>query len=120
MEQFKKTKQTAVISKPPSGLELVEGGWTGEFFVDGQRVVVSPATQVVFKLTSREKKAVKKKDPDDEDGEFNPITSLDQIGIGTLMTYEGARRVSDGAIVANGSRSSTTISRREKRSSGSR
>lgn len=100
MEQFKRMKQTAVIARPPSGLELVNGGWKGEFFVDGQRVVVSPTTQVVYKLTSREKNAAKKNEQGGAAGEFRPLLSLDQIGVGTAMSYEGQRRVSDGAIAA--------------------
>lgn len=96
MEQFKKVKQTAVIAKKPTGVRRVGEGWTGELFADGQRVLVSPSTKVVYKLTSREKKAAKRGDDDD----FAPVTSLDQIQIGMLVTYEGPRRVTDGVITA--------------------
>ena len=97
MEQFKKVKQTAVISRPPSGVQRDGEGWSGEFFADGQRIIVSPTTKVVYKLTSREKKATKQTEGEDE---FAPLTSLDQITIGMLLTYEGPRRISDGAIAA--------------------
>jgi len=71
--------------------------------VDGQRVLVTPTTAVVFKLTSREKKAAKKAKSEnaaaDDDG-FEPLSSLEQISIGMAMTYEGKRRPEDGAIQA--------------------
>lgn len=64
-------------------------------------MLVSPATELVFKLTSREKKQLKSKDKSPAaDDDFTPLSSLDQISIGMAMTYEGRRRPSDGAIEA--------------------
>lgn len=99
MEQFKKIKQTAVIARAPVGISRAGSGWTGEFLADGQRIVITPSTEIVYKLTSREKKQARKK-VGTTDEEFAPITSLDQIAVGVLLTYEGQRRISDGAIAA--------------------
>lgn len=109
MEQFKKVKQTAVLSRLPVGIEKREPGWTGLCFADGQRVRIGPATQVVFGLTRRERDLVKRqqqaknntaKDEDEADVEFQPLTSLDQVTLGMVMSYEGRRNPQDGAIEA--------------------
>lgn len=101
MQQFKALKQTAIIGHLPRGLTRTQDGWDGEIRVDGQRVVVSSATELVFKLTSRQKKQLKAKNrAPGADGEFSPLTSLEQISIGMAMTYEGRRR-SDGSVDAS-------------------
>jgi hypothetical protein len=100
MEQFKRMKQTAILSKAPVGVTLTGAGWTGEFYADGQHVMIAPTTEVVFKLTSHEKKARSNKDsPINMD--FSPLSSLDQITVGMSMTYEGQRQPEDGTIRAN-------------------
>lgn len=53
----------------------------------------------LHKGTSREKKQAKGKGEATDD-EFAPVTSLDQIAVGVLLTYEGQRQISDGAIAA--------------------
>lgn len=93
MEQFKKQKQTAILSRPPQGVTRSGNGWTGTFFVDGQRIRISPATEVVFKTNDREVEQA-------ADESFRPLTSLSEITTGMAMTYEGARTIQDGAIVA--------------------
>ena len=100
LEQFKNVKQTAVIAKAPAGIEKTAAGWSGEILVDGQRVVVTPATEVVYKLTSREKKLQKSNKGAEANEDFAPVRSLDQIGVGMALTYEGPRRIADGAIAA--------------------
>jgi len=110
MEQFKTIKHTAVLSRPPQGIERSAEGWTGLCFADGQRIRIIPASQVVFGLTSREKNAVKqqaKKDKDEKAPtdagdalDFQPLASLDQVTVGMIMKYEGRRNPKDGIIEA--------------------
>ena len=100
MEQFKPQKQTAILSQPPAGIEHADNGWTGTFLVDGQRIQVTPQTQILFKLTDREKKLAKKaKANAEEEGLFEPLKSLADVRTGMAMTYEG-RRDPDGTIMA--------------------
>jgi hypothetical protein len=100
IEQFKPHRQTAILSQPPAGVELGEQGWTGTFLVDGQRIQVNPQTEVLFKLTSREKKLAKKaKETPEAEGTFEPLRTLADVTIGMTMTYEGMRD-RDGTILA--------------------
>lgn len=112
MVQFKKLKQTAILGKPPKGITKSAEGWSGTFFADGQRIEVTPATQVVFKLTSREKKLVKEQEKqktnaqkpeqaEPDPGEYRPLESLDEVTTGMIMTYEGVRNVEDGSVEAS-------------------
>jgi len=99
-EQFKRLKQTAILSQPPAGVERTDDGWTGTFLVDGRRIAVTPQSQIVFKLTSREKKLVKTTSVNaEEEGLFVPLKSLADVTTGMAMTYDGRRRA-DGTIVA--------------------
>jgi hypothetical protein len=103
MEQFKKLKDTAILDRAPTGVEHVGDGWRGMFFVNGQRIQVTPSTAVVFKLTNQEKKIVKnaKKTETVEDASFRPLSSLSEITSGMMMTYEGKRDVETGQIFAD-------------------
>jgi len=109
LEQFKKIKQTAVLSTQPVGIERNDQGWSGTFFVDGQQIRVLPRTAVLFKKTSREKQRVEKQKKNqlnpqqdaDSQAEFRPLSSLAEISPGFLMTYEGSRSREDGVIVAD-------------------
>jgi hypothetical protein len=56
LDQFKTLKQTAILSRPPEGIEKTEQGWTGMFFADGRRIKIQPTTKVLFKLNKSEKK----------------------------------------------------------------
>jgi Zn-dependent protease with chaperone function len=75
---------------------------------DGQAIVIATTTQVLFKPTNREKKLIKqqqKKASDaeanaDEDG-FEPLTSLDQVAVGMVLTYEGIRSQDGTEILAS-------------------
>jgi len=99
--QFRPHKQTAILSQPPAGVERLEQGWSGTFLVDGQRIRVNPQTQVLFRLTKREKDLAKKakENPQDEDL-FQPLRSLDEVAVGMAMTYEGTRD-REGTIAAS-------------------
>ena len=103
LEQFKSIEQTAFITAPPQGIQLLDGNWAGELHADGQTILVTSDTTVLFKSTKREKKlaeqAAKGKQPEPEDA-AEPLTSLDQVTIGMAMTYEGTRDRETGRIVA--------------------
>lgn len=100
LEQFKAQKQTAILSRPPAGVAQGDAGWSGVFLVDGQRIQVTPATQVLYQMTRREKSLARKaKQNGDEEPAFEPLRSLADVTVGTAMTYEG-RRDRDGTIVA--------------------
>src|SRR5262249_37519737 len=106
MEQFRKLKDTAILDRPPSGVQAVNNGWRGIFFVNGQRIQVTPETQVLFKLTNLERKLTKsanKKPPANEsetEDNFRPLFSLAEITLGMMMTYEGRRDIETGRILA--------------------
>src|SRR5262249_15624747 len=106
MEQFRKLKDTAILDRPPVGVESVNGGWRGIFFVNGQRIQVTPETKVLFKLTNLEKKLAKsankkltENETDSEDS-FRPLYSLAEVTSGIVMTYEGRRDIETGRILA--------------------
>jgi Domain of unknown function (DUF5666) len=107
MEQFRKLKDTAILDRPPSGVQQVNGGWRGIFFVNGQRIQVTPETKVLFKLTNLEKKVAKsanrkaKEDVTETDDNFRPLSSLAEITSGMMMTYEGRRDIETGRILAD-------------------
>src|SRR5262249_42187048 len=106
MEQFRKLKDTAILDRPPSGVQHVNGGWRGIFFVNGQRIQVIPETKVLFKLTSLEKKQAKSakktltQNETESEGNFRPLSSLSEITSGMMMTYEGRRDIETGRILA--------------------
>jgi hypothetical protein len=82
MDQFRKLKDTAILDRPPSGVQQVNGGWRGIFFVNGQRIQVTPETKVLFRLTNLEKKLAKsankkpKEDETETEDNFRPLSSL--------------------------------------------
>ena len=61
LEQFKSIKQTAFVSTPLEGLQLLDGTWAGELRADGQVIRVTNTTAVLFKPTKREKKLAEQK-----------------------------------------------------------
>ncbi len=81
LEQFTSTKQTAIVSNAPQGITKSLEGWGGELKADGQTILVTPKTQVLFQPTKREKALL----------EFAPLSSLEQVAVGMAMTYEGRR-----------------------------
>lgn len=101
LEQFKKLKHTAILSRMPEGLHPTEQGWRGTFYTDGRRIIVDPTTQVLFKLNKSEKKQEEKQkkkekekkeasEDEEENAEFQPLKSLAEIEPGTVMSYEGS------------------------------
>ena len=108
MEQFKKLRQTVILSQPPAGLEQSETGWSGTVLADDQRIRISPSTEILYGVTNREKKALnaqekkRKSNPEseEEDLNFHPLRSLDEVTTGMMMTYEGMRNHQDGTILA--------------------
>jgi hypothetical protein len=96
MEQFRKLKDTAILDRSPIGVESVNGGWRGTFFVNGQKVQVTPETKVLFK-TNLEKKLANslskkaKEDVTESDDNFRPLFSLAEITAGMMMTYMNAK-----------------------------
>ena len=103
LEQFKSIEQTAFVTAPPQGIQLLDGAWAGELHADGQTILVAKDTRVLFKPTKREKKlaeqAAKSKELEAEE-EVEPLNSLDQVTIGMAMTYAGTRDRETGRIVA--------------------
>ena len=102
LEQFKSIEQTAFVTAPPQGIQLLDGAWAGELHADGQTILVTTTTKVLFKPTKREKKLAEQaaKNKVDAGEEFEPLSSLDQVTIGMAMTYEGIRDRETGRIVA--------------------
>lgn len=102
LEQFKSIKQTAFVSAVPEGIVLLDGTWAGELRADGQIILITRNTQVMFKPTKREKKLAEArgKQVKAEAGEFEPLTSIEQVTIGMSMTYEGKRDRDTGRILA--------------------
>lgn len=106
-EEAKKIKRTAMIERLPSILKS-ETGWGGAFFADGQRIAVQDSTQVVFKPTKEERKAMRerarqagKKGPEEDDENYvEPLQSLGEIHPNMFLTYEGTRQA-DGSILAS-------------------
>jgi hypothetical protein len=106
LEQFKSVKQTAFVSRPPQGIQLVDGRWTGELQADGQTIRITRDTRVLFTPTKRERKLAEEhkataKDSEAEKGQYEPLSSLDQVTIGMSMTYEGKRDRETGTILAD-------------------
>jgi Zn-dependent protease with chaperone function len=104
MDQFRVKPLTAVISIPPRGITQTVAGWSGEFVADGQRIHVSPATKVFFRLSrsdrdlKKQAKGTKGKEADEADAEV--LHSLDQVNAGMLLTYQGKRDPASGTVEA--------------------
>jgi hypothetical protein len=105
LEQFKSSKQTAIVSSVPDAMTRTATGWTGHLQADGQTITITPATRIVFKLTKREKKLLATRSKDSpvrsDDDDFTPLTSLAQVTVGMAMTYEGRRDRETGHILAD-------------------
>ena len=103
LEQFKSIKQTAFVTAPPEGIELLDGRWAGELQADAQIIRVTKETEVLFKPTKREKKLAEREkknaNSDDDKEDFEALKSLDQVTIGMAMTYEGKRDRDTGKIM---------------------
>ncbi|HEY8559869.1 MAG TPA: M48 family metalloprotease [Pyrinomonadaceae bacterium] len=120
LEQFRKLKNTTVLTRAPEGIEKNGTGWQGTFWADGRRIRVEPETQVLFELNKTEKKEAsqaaqnknkvkkddKKKEENapavDEEDEFTnsePLKAVADVKAGMFVTYEGKEQP-DGAVLA--------------------
>jgi hypothetical protein len=118
LEQFRKLKNTTVLTRSPEGIEQLENGWQGVFWADGRRIRIEPTTQVLFELNKTEKKDVaqqtknKKKEEDkkveeseteeidDEFSQSEPLKSISNVKAGMFATYEGIEQP-DGTVLAS-------------------
>jgi hypothetical protein len=118
LDQFRKLKNTTVLTRDPEGFEKLESGWKGICWADGRRIRIEPATLVLFELNRTEKKeaakpgeakkAEKDKDEDKKDDvadedEFTksePLKSIHDVKAGMLATYEGVEQP-DGTVLAS-------------------
>lgn len=118
LEQFRKLKNTSVLTKTPSNIEKVENGWRGILWADGRRIQIEPTTQVLFELNKSEKrevqkqakekskstssvseKAVEVENEDDEFADSAPLKSISDVKAGMFATYEGKEQP-DGTVLA--------------------
>ncbi len=107
LDQFRVKPLTAIISRPPTGISKTQASWTGDFIADGQRIHVSPQTQVLFRLSGSDKKLQKAAKqpksasaPSLDDANTEMLHSIDQVTAGMSLTYEGNRDPISGAIQA--------------------
>jgi hypothetical protein len=106
LAQFRKLKVTAVLDSLPEGLSHTSYGWRGTISADGRRIKVADSTEVLFKLSKSEKKTAKEQakrnsdDFDEEDGAFQTLRTLADVGPGMVMTYEGVEQ-RDGTVLAS-------------------
>lgn len=111
LEQFRKLKNTTVLTRDPQGVEKLENGWQGIFWADGRRIRIEPTTQVLFELNKTEKKDAaqqsknkkteenKSEEADDEFANSEPLKSISDVKAGMFATYEGVEQP-DGTILA--------------------
>lgn len=117
LEQFRKLKNTTVLTRNPDNIEKVENGWQGILWIDGRRLRIEPTTQVLFELNKSEKKEaenkaknksekkeVKKEEvsaaDEDEFTESEPLKSISDVKAGMFATYEGKEQP-DGTILTS-------------------
>jgi len=114
LDQFRKLKNTTVLSRTPEGIVKGEKGWSGIFWADGRQIRINETTQVLFELNKSEQKAVetaaknpKAKTPsetanadDDEFGNSEPLKDISDVKAGMFATFEGIEQP-DGAILAS-------------------
>ena len=100
LDQFRKLKQTVVLSSRPERLERTGENWRAQFFAGGRRVRIEPTTKVEFKLSRVEQEDLERSAKQkDADGTLHTLSSLEEIGPGILMTFEGMV-APDGTIAA--------------------
>lgn len=123
LEQFRKLKNTTVLTRDPVGIEKLENGWQGIFWADGRRIRIEPATQVLFELNKSEKKEAaglsknkketnkkeegkkqeNKEQSEEAENEFSnsePLKLISDVKAGMFATYEGVEQ-SDGTVLAS-------------------
>lgn len=114
LEQFRKLKNTTVLTRNPETVERIENGWKGILWADGRRLRIEPTTQVLFELNKSEKKEAEKEgkkkeekkkndDSDEETDEFTesePLKSISDVKAGMFVTYEGIEQP-DGTVLCS-------------------
>ncbi|MGI8468130.1 MAG: M48 family metallopeptidase [Pyrinomonadaceae bacterium] len=110
LEQFRKLKNTTILTRAPEGIEKTENGWHGVFWADGRRIRIEPTTQVLFEPNKSEKKAARneaknkeKVEPKTDGDEFSdgePLKSVSDVKAGMFAVYEGVEQA-DGTILAS-------------------
>lgn len=117
LDQFRKLKNTTVLTRNPENIEKLDNGWQGVLWADGRRIRIESTTQVLFELNKSEKKeaanpskdkketAVKTDDTatkgdDDEFSQSEPLKSISDVKAGMFATYEGVEQP-DGAVLAS-------------------
>jgi Peptidase family M48/Domain of unknown function (DUF5666) len=112
LDQFRKLKNTTVLSRTPEGIVKTEKGWNGVFWADGRQVRINETTQVLFELNKSEQKAVetaaknskKKAETEaadkDEFTDSEPLKDIADVKPGMFATFEGMQQP-DGAILAS-------------------
>ena len=113
LDQFRRIKNTTVLSRTPDGIIKGEKGWSGVFWADGRQIRIDETTQVLFELNKSERKAVtdaakKTNSKNDataaaESDEFSgsePLKDIADVKLGMFATFEGVAKP-DGAILAS-------------------
>ncbi|MEA2175464.1 MAG: hypothetical protein QOD00_3056 [Blastocatellia bacterium] len=103
LDQFRKQKQRVILDRKPETIERVGQNWRALMLADGRRIRIEPLTQVTFALSRMEKeyleREARQKGADKPPGSFHALSSLDEVGPGVLMTYEGIV-APDGSVTA--------------------
>ena len=126
LEQFRQLDVTTILDRKPLELTQTETGWIGLIAADARRIRIGADTKMLFILNKTEKKKqkaekiaqdksdnydwtrMKTASGDDSwakgasrpaEEEFVPLTTLADIGPGTVMTYHG-REQADGSVLA--------------------
>jgi len=113
LEQFRKLRNTTVLTRAPEGIVKSEKNWNGVFWADGRQIRINDSTQVLFELNNSEKKAaeIAVKNPkaqtetpaandDDDFGNSEPLRDIRDVKAGMIATYEGVEQP-DGAVLAS-------------------
>lgn len=118
LDQFRKLKNTAVLTHDVGGVEKTLDGWKGTFWADGRRIRIEPSTKVLFELNKTEKKVVEKEakekqkqkgkgqeevaeqSEDDEFANSAPLGTVSEVKAGMFFTYEGVEQP-DGTVLAS-------------------
>lgn len=116
LDQFRKLKQTVVLSSKPEKLERVGENWRAVLFAGGRRIRIEPTTKIEFQLSKIERDDIARNAKEkDKNGELHTLTSLDEVGPGILMTFEGMI-APDGTVTAE--RAEFRRNEREKNEEG--
>jgi hypothetical protein len=116
LDQFRKLKQTVVLSSKPEQLERVGENWRAQLFAGGRRVRIEPTTKIEFRLSSIEQEDLKRSAKEKgAGGTLHTLSQLEDVAPGQLMTFEGIVAV-DGTVTAE--RVEFRRNEREKREEG--